>query len=229
LLYRLLALVTASAALLLGGCATPQKMAFSDNANEPVKTDKALYLMTATIKNNYKTSYQPQLMFTSLEKGAAENREDRLNFKIDDSGTIAGKSEEDGNTYLLRLELDNGQYVVRGFNCMSRSLFIISNFFAPLHAAVNATTPGVYYLGHVDATVRERTGNEFKAGAPIPLIDQAVAGASSGTFDVAITDRWTQDESLFKNKYPALKKATINKSVLPAFDRDAAQKWWEAH
>jgi len=94
---------------------------------------------------------------------------------------------------------------------------------------VNATTPGVYYLGHVDATVRERTGNEFKAGAPIPLIDQAVAGASSGTFDVAITDRWTQDESLFKNKYPALKKATINKSVLPAFDRDAAQKWWEAH
>ena len=46
------------------------------------------------------------------------------------------------------------------------------------------------------ATVRERTGNEFKAGPSLPLIDQAIAGASGGIFDVDISDRWDTDESV---------------------------------
>lgn len=33
----------------------------------------------------------------------------------------------------------------------------------------------VYYLGHVEAVVRKRTGNELKAGSTVPLIDRATA------------------------------------------------------
>src|SRR2546430_12996643 len=49
----------------------------------------------------------------------------------------------------------------------------------PLHEELTVTQPGVFYLGHVDATVRERTGGEFKAGPSIPLIDQAEIGRAS--------------------------------------------------
>jgi len=76
-------------------------------------------------------------------------------------------------------------------------------------------------------TVRERQGNEFKAGASIPLIDQAVVGASGGTFDVEISDQFATDEALFRDKFVALKDIEIRKAILPPFDRAKAQKWWE--
>jgi hypothetical protein len=77
--------------------------------------------------------------------------------------------------------------------------------------------------------VRERQENEFKAGPSIPLIDQAVAGASTGTFDIKISDNFVKDEAIFRSKFPALVGVPIRKSILPAFDRANAQKWWEAH
>ena len=84
-------------------------------------------------------------------------------------------------------------------------------------------------IGHIEATVRERQGDEFKAGSSIPLIDQAVVGASGGTFDVAITDALSTDEALFRSKFPALTNVEIKRAILPPFDRLKAQQWWEAH
>lgn len=102
-------------------------------------------------------------------------------------------------------------------------------FFTPLHSSFEAKEPGVFYLGHVNATVRERQGNEFKAGPSVPLIDQAVAGASGGTFDVEITDQWSTDEAAFLSKFPVLTGISVQKALLPAFDRTKAQQWWEAN
>ena len=134
-----------------------------------------------------------------------------------------------GSNYLLRMELENGNYVLRGLTSMSTSFPIRGFFFTPIHENITVNGPGIFYLGHISATVRERQGDEFKAGASIPLLDQAVAGASGGTFDIEITDRWEKDEQVFKNKFPALVNADIKKSILPAFDREKAQKWWEEH
>lgn len=94
---------------------------------------------------------------------------------------------------------------------------------------MEVTDNGVFYLGQVNAVVRERQGNEFRAGPPIPLIDQAVIGASGGTFDIEIVDAQARDEALFRERFPALKDATIRKAMLPGFDRARAQKWWEEH
>ena len=47
--------------------------------------------------------------------------------------------------------------MIRGLTCLSRHFPIIGTFFAPLHEELTVTQPGVFYLGHVDATVRERT------------------------------------------------------------------------
>ena len=108
-------------------------------------------------------------------------------------------------------------------------MIIIGYFFTPMHSPLEAKERGIFYLGHINATVRERQGDEFKAGRTIPLIDQAIAGASTGTFDVAITDEFATDEALFRSKFPALEGVAIKKAILPTFDRAKAQKWWEAN
>lgn len=216
-------------AVLLTGCATRTKMAFESDEEKLTPTSKPVYLMTATIKNTYRTSFQPKLLVVNVEKEGAKEAADRLNFTMDDKARQETGSAETGNSYLLRMPLDPGRYDLLGMTSMVMSFPIVGSFFAPVHARLDVNAPGVYYLGHVSATVRERQDNEFRAGPAIPLIDQAVAGASGGTFDIEITDRFATDEATFRAKFPALKNVEIRKAVLPAFDRAKAQKWWEAH
>jgi hypothetical protein len=229
MLYRVLALSILIPSL-LSGCATPTRMAYSDESKSPVAPTSAVFLMTATIKNSYHTSFQPDLLVVNVEKAGATEKSDRLNFTMDKKAKLKETgTPEDGNSYLLRLELPPGQYVIRGLTSVSRQILVNAFFFAPLHENVASVLPGVFYLGHVDATVRERKGEEFKAGPTLPLIDQAVAGASGGTFDVEISDRWVSDEAIFRDSFSQLGAATVQKSILPPFDRAQAQEWWEKH
>ena len=216
-------------AVVLSGCATRTKMAFEDDAERLTQSSKPVFLMTATLKNAYRTSFQPKLLVVNVERPGAKDAADRLNFTMDDKAKNETDTPQAGNSYLLRMQLDPGQYEIVGLTSMSRSFPINGFFFAPMHSSVQSNRAGVYYLGHVEATVRERQGNEFKAGPSIPLIDQAVAGASGGTFDIAISDQLASDEASFRAKFPALKGIEIQKAILPPFDRALAQQWWEAH
>lgn len=222
MLYRVFSAALVAATLLLTGCAGPAKMPFSDETNSSIQPDKAIFLMTATIKNIHKPSHQPVVSIVSVEKGTLEKSSGNVSFKVDKKGT-------EGSTYLVRMELERGEYVMRGIFGMSSSFPIHGFFFAPVHASIVSNEPGIYYLGHVDASVRARQPGDFKAGSMIPLIDQAVAGASTGTFDVVISDRWATDEARFKNKFPVLKDAQIKMAILPPFDRAFAQKYWEVN
>lgn len=215
--------------LLLASCATTIDMPFADNTSARPDPSKAIYLMTVTMKNTYHTSYQPDLIVVNVERSVVKSKSDRLNFEIDDEGTDGTGSPKSGNNYLVRMQLDPGEYVIVGLTCLNRQFPIIANFFAPLHEKLVVTEPGVYYLGHVDATVRERVGNEFKAGPTVPLIDQAVAGASGGTFDIAISDSWVVDQVQFDDKFPGLRGVVVSKQIMAPFDRAFAQKWWEEH
>jgi hypothetical protein len=221
--------VALSLAFALSGCATRTQMAFQNDSDRLTEKSKPVYLMTATIKNTYKTSFQPRLIVVNVEKQEAKEAADRLNFTMDDKAQNETDSADIGNSYLLRLELEPGRYEIRGLTSLGRSFPINGIFFAPIHSAMESKDPGVFYLGHVSATVRERQGNEFKAGPSIPLIDQAIAGASGGTFEVEITDEFATDEGAFRSKFPALAGVKITKAILPSFDRAKAQQWWEAH
>lgn len=215
--------------LLLSGCATPTKMAFENDSDRLTEKSKPVFLMTATLKNVYKTSFQPRLLVVNVEKPDAKEAADRLNFTMDEKAKDETDSAAAGNSYLLRLQLDAGKYEIRGLTSLARSFPINGFFFAPLHSSLEATEPGVYYLGHITATVRERKENEFKAGPSIPLIDQAIAGASGGSFDIEIKDDFAADEALFRSRFPALAGVKIKKAILPPFDRAKAQQWWESH
>jgi hypothetical protein len=226
---RYSALAAISLALALTGCATRTQMPFQLDTDRFTEKNKPVYLMTATIKNTYRTSFQPRLIVVNVEKPGAKEAADRLNFVMDDKARNETDSADAGNSYLLRLELEPGRYEIRGFTSLARSFPVNGFFFVPMHSPLESKDSGVFYLGHVSATVRERQGNEFRAGSPIPLIDQAVAGASGGTFDVVITDEFAVDEAAFRSKFPALNGVKITKAILPGFDRAKAQSWWEAH
>ena len=127
------------------------------------------------------------------------------------------------------MELDPGSYELVALTSTAITFPVFGQFVIPVHSDLVVEKPGVFYLGHLDSTVRERQDDEFRAGPQIPLLDQAVSGASGGTHDVFITDQFAADEPVFRTKFPALKDAVITKVILPPFDRARAQAWWEAH
>lgn len=232
-------------ALNMGGCATPTKMPYAKGAKVPAAGGPVL-LMTTTIKNAHHPTFQPELIVVNVETPEAKAKAQRFNFVKDDYADLlppkvqARKNKKakeesndpaatEGHTYLIRMQLPPGSYVIRGLTSMSRSFPVNATFFAPMHSPLTVGGGGVVYLGHVDATVRERKGEEFRAGPVIPLLDQAAAGASGGTFDVVISDRMATDEKLFRERFAPLANVEIRKSILPPFDRDTAQKWWKEH
>lgn len=226
MLSKFFAMMSLAAVLLVSGCATPTKMAFQEDTDQVSKT-KPTFPMTATLRNNYRTSFQPKLIIVHVERSIVKGAEDRINFTMDKKAKNESDSATEGSSYLLRMELDSGEYVIRGLTSMARSFPIIGYFLAPLHAKLTSAEPGVFYLGHVEATVRERKEPEFKAGPSIPLIDQAIAGASTGTFDIEISDQWEKDGPKFLAQFPVLNGVEIQKRILAPFDRAVAQKWWE--
>ena len=215
--------------LALSGCVTMENMAFQEDSERLTDKTKPVLLMTATLRNSYKLSHQPKLVSVILTKSDGNGGSDRMSFRMDDKGRSETDSAGQGNRYLVRLQLDPGNYEILGLQSMSSKFPVIGSFFTPIHSTLTIKDRGVFYLGHVDATVRERKGEEFKAGSSIPLIDQAVVGASGGTFDVSISDNFSVDEQAFRSKFPALASATIYRTILPPFDRAKAQKWWEDH
>jgi hypothetical protein len=215
------------AALTISGCATRVDMAFYDDAQKITPTSKPVFLMTATVKNTYKTYYQPKLSTVFIEKEGAKEKADRFNFLMDDKSKNETNTLEAGNNYLIRMELDPGSYEVRAMLGTAYGFPLIGTYLLPVHAPFKSVGPGVFYLGHIEADVRERKGNEFKAGPNVPLLDQAVSGASTGTFEVEISDQFAKDEPAFRAKFPALAGVEIKKNILPPFDRKKAQEWWE--
>ena len=226
MLKRVLTVVALTVAMALSGCATKLDMPYSQDQPAP-DAAKAVYLMTLTTKNTYHTSFQPDMLVINVESEGAKSKAERLNFVIDEAGTNETGMPEPGNSYLIRMQLPPGEYVIQGVTCLNRQFPVIASFFVPLHEKLAVTGSGFYYLGHVDGTVRERVGNEFRAGSVIPLIDQAAAGASGGTFDVVISDQWDKDSQLFTSKFSALQGANVQKAIMAPFDRALAQKWWE--
>ena len=226
---QIAALAAACSWLMLSGCATPTKLAFAKDMTTPPKSNEPIFLMTATLRNSYRTSHQLRLLIVNVDRAGATDRAGRLNFTIDDGAKSETDTADGGNSYYLSMKLEPESYVMVGFLAQNRSFPTVTTYFVPLHSDLTVTGPGVFYLGHVEATLRERTGNEFKAGPTVPLIDQAVGGASGGTYDIEISDQWDTDKPKFLAKFPALNGVSVTKTVLPPFDRAKAQDWWEKH
>jgi hypothetical protein len=210
----------------LAGCVAMQPMPMQ-TASDKLDAGKSTYLMSITLDNTCRDRFVPNVRTVQVVPGGMDSKEKPLFFQMDSAGLHEYEDKNKRPRYLVRLQLDPGAYTIRGTDGMARGFPIIGTFFTPLHFQVKAGQPGVYYLGSVHANVRERKGEEFRAGPPIPLIDQGVACASTGTFDVNVTDDFEADMALFNKAFTQLNGIRVQKAVVPPFDRAAAQKWWE--
>lgn len=224
--HRIFLWLAAALTAAMTGCATPLPMALSDTSAP--KADKVTLLMSATIDNRYKASYQPELLVVNVEKGGAKEKADRFNFKPDDKAKRPSERKDAPNSYLLSYELAPGDYVMPAMLSRVQSFPFHGTFQTVLMQDLSFPKAGVYYIGHVQAVVRERKDEEERAGPVIPLIDQAVVGASGGTFDVTVSDQWGGDEALFKAAYPSLINVGIEKKLLAPHDKSKVNTRWEA-
>lgn len=230
-MIRILAAALLATTLLLTGCASSLQMPLQDDAPLP-PSPKPLLLLSVDMKNDYRPRFQPVVRAVHLSRQVG-GKEEVLSFAMDRKGSYWGENEDQPPRHMVRLELEPGQYQLRGVLATASAFPFTASYYLPLLLPLNvsdsATQGRVVYLGNVNATVRERQGDEFKAGPSIPLLDQAAAGASGGTFEVRITDAAEADLALFRKLFPALKAAEVKTTLLPGFDRARAQAWWEAN
>jgi hypothetical protein len=225
---RLFAAASLTLALLFTSCATQQGMAGLENADSVSKSTIPVYLLTVTLKNNSVAAYQPKLVAVKLEKHTGPESSKIILIEADQLSKNESLSPAVGNSYLLRMAIAPGDYTILGLTSVGQSMFTCGDFFTPLKMHLAPSAPGVYYLGHIDATVRERKEGEFRAGGNLlPTQEQRIIGAFGGTFDVEISDQWETDAAKFQTKFPALNGISIQKTILPPFSRSQIQQWWD--
>jgi hypothetical protein len=152
-------------------------------------------------------------------------REDAQNFGF---GSKTGSYEKDGHTvYLISMAIAPGRYVLADIVGNASAFPVMGLFRVPLLVGFTAKPHSIIYLGHITAKLRHREDGEFRAGPLVPLLEQAVAGMSTGTWDVAIEDDADKEIPRFRTQFPALASSMISDEKLPPFDRVKAQSWWD--
>lgn len=201
--------------IFMTGCAA--NMALVKGQDSVDLSDKSIALVSVKISNKNTPDYQPRLLYAFFFADSEGAEKTHIDVKNEPQ-----KSEPNQyNEYLLSFSLKPGTYnfsaIWGGYNI---PLLLNAMCVIPLNYKVEVKPNSIIYLGHIDATIRERKNDtEERAGSLIPLIDQAVAGFSSGTFDVLINDNFDEDIKAYLTVYPVLQKHKIIKSILPNWIR----------
>lgn len=209
----------------LVGCASVKPMALDKNSKAVDVSTKSVVLMTLDIYRTEPSRYVPNPFTISFEKPNGSDKPEIQNFQLKDSDQTTSKDGHD--IYLLSMALEPGQYKLNGISGDANAFPFHGFFFVPLLMDIQIQKNAVTYIGRVKAELRPRQGNEFRAGAVVPLIDQAVTGVPTGTFDIAVEDFSLEDIPYFQSTYPALSSTSISTALLPQFERSKAQRWWD--
>jgi hypothetical protein len=208
--YHLLALC--AIVFMLGGCATMKPPALSPKTNTIDVSKESIALLTVKIANEYKTGYQPNIKYIFVWSDVEKDRE-KFSFSVDEKNK---EVENSFNEYLISFQLPPGKYKLRELFAQSGIFPVIGTFSVPVYSSFSIEPHKIIYLGHIEATIKERTDDKMlRAGPVIPLLDQAVTGASGGTFVVTIIDLFEDDMKLFQQKYPYLAQHQVDNYTLP--------------
>lgn len=205
---------------LLGGCATIKPSALNQGIQSINISQESIALLSIKVSNKYKPSYQPKIMYVFVwENGKDDNK--KYSFKVEDPYK---EIENEYNEYLISFQLKSGKYKLRELFAQSGIFPVRGTFSMPIYSVFEIEANKIIYLGHIEASIKEKTKNdELRAGPVIPLIDQAVTGASGGTFVIEITDLFKNDIDLFKKQYPYLSSYNIENRTLPQWKKPTEQ------
>lgn len=195
----------------LSGCASIKDAPISKDVTSVDTSKESIAFMTVRVSNQKSPSYQPNMKYAFVWEDKVSDRK-KYSFKVEDP---TSKSDGKYNEYLVSFQVKPGEYVVRELFAQSGFFPVIGTFGVPVFKKVVVPANKVVYLGHVDATVVDRTSDEqLRAGPVVPLIDQAVVGASGGTFKIDIQDKYDADTAFVKGKYPAFSAVGIENMTL---------------
>jgi hypothetical protein len=211
--------------LFASGCANVNQMAIKKETKAIDTSAKSILLMTINLSRPESSRYTPHPLVVRFEKTNLKGELEKVVFQTDSE---AGKTESDlSNKYYMRMALEPGEYKLHTI-FGNANAFPFNGFFdVPLLMKLTVPSNSIVYLGSIDALLRPRKESEFRAGSVVPLIDQAATGVSGGTFDVVIKDVSAEDISQFQTRFPALSGQDIKTVILPAWERERAQAWWQ--
>jgi hypothetical protein len=202
--------------LFLAGCATIQDPAFSKTTKSIDTSTESIGFFTLRISNSKNKSYQPNASMAFIWQDVAGDRK-KYSIKMDES---YNKKDNAFNEYIVSFKLAPGNYVLREIFAQSGVFPVMGTFSVPMYKKITVPQRKVVYFGHIDANVVDRTNDsQLRAGSVIPLIDQAVVGASSGTFVIDIQDRFAADTELVKRKFSYLGSAQIENMTLSKWEK----------
>lgn len=202
-------LVMAALSIGMVGCASVSKMPLQSNATAIDTSQKSVLVARVRIKNENHISHQPYLTAVSL---TTQDKPQSFG-----APTLLSDTSENGKEYFVSMDVAPGKTKLN-FVQFTRSIpmVLMANAFARLDYEIDVPSNKIIYLGNINAVIVPRTDDsQPRAGAVIPLIDQSVAGFSSGTFKIDITDQYETDTKELVAKFPSLAGKEIIKNVLP--------------
>jgi hypothetical protein len=212
-LHHLLLVAVAACLVMLTGCVTAVKPALRKPADRLDPGKDAVVLMTLKLSNQVHPSYQPVFTYAQLSSRA---------LYANPSGhkkPLCIAVDKEFNDYIVTMKLPGGAHTLKTIQVSSHIPLVLEvNSVIPMNMSFNVEPGHVYYLGRIEAVIRKRENGEPVA-ARFPLVDAAIAGYSSGTWDVTIRDNYESDMERILSSYPAVQGAKVDKQILPAWTR----------
>ena len=199
----------------LGACYTSAPL----RRGEPVADigGRSIAFATLTSSNSYKPAFRPNLVYALVARNDNGKR-DGHSAKLEG----AYRSDDVSSDFLISFLLEPGDWTVESIVAQAMVFPIQGTYTTQEVAKFMVPERRYVYFGHVDLDIVERTRDDQPpAGFVLPLIDQAVSGASGGTFVIRIEDRFDADVALARSVFgvPAgqdVLNATVTTPAPPA-------------
>jgi len=218
---KLLIVVLAS---LLFGCANRLPIAVDSSTTRLELNEQALLLMTVDISRQEKSRFMPIPDFLAVDLVKADGQIESKTIPLDGDGYLY--PDDENAIYAFRFQVPAGEVRIKGIFGRAKAFPIAGSFVLPVGMTIHSQKEEVLYLGRVNALLRPRIDHEYRAGAVIPLIDQAVTGLSTGTFDVHVSDMSDEDLRLMRTAYPAIAGLPVASRISPVIDREFLDREW---
>jgi len=200
------------------GCHPP--MALNKKITKLDLTKESIAIMSIKVSNEHVLSCQPFLNLIVIGKG------EDVRYKTFKIKSVFAQEKGKYNEYLISVDLPAGKYMIT--DVIGESSKILPPLWAvtymPVYLPFELKPNEITYLGRIEGTIRKKQNDdELIAGAVVPLVDQALAGFSNGTYDIIVTDSYNVDITHFTQECPILKKYTVTKSILPSWKKPAKE------
>jgi len=193
-----------------GGCG--QQMALTPNTASLDTSSKSIALFTIQVNNEVNPALWTYIDWVRVEDPISA---DSCNAPPYILGQPVASHGINSHEYLVSVALPPGHYRVGLVHGNGQFPFLVyGQFEYPDLAQFDVPAGKIVYVGHTELTNRLRKADEQPSGDWLEPINQYSAGFIQGTMDVSVADHADSDIAMFREAYPCLKDATIDKAIM---------------